>query len=240
MELTFAPTQPPHHTTMLWWCIAGSIVAHVLMLQWLPGWKRLHETPPAPLTVALREIPPPVVPPEIVPPKPLPVEAKPVAQERAKPVPVKATPREAQPLEPVRAPILTAPPEAPVTTATPVVPEQKPVPPPEPPRPPPVAVAAPAPLTAPRFEAAYLRNPAPDYPLAAKRRGESGTVLLRVLVTPEGNPLSVAVFKTSGSQSLDEAARKAVTGWKFVPGKEGDKAVQAEVHVPIVFNIKNE
>ena len=85
-----------------------------------------------------------------------------------------------------------------------------------------------------------MRNPAPDYPLVARRRGESGTVLLRVLVTPDGNPLSVTVFKTSGSLSLDEAARKAVNGWKFVPGREGDKAVQAEVHVPIVFNIRNE
>ena len=221
-------------TTLLAWCVAGSVAAHVLMLMVLPGWHATKEMPPVPLTVELRE-PPPA---EIVPPKPLLVEPRPVANARVKPA--KVAPREERPIESVRAPILTASPDVAVTTAAPVVPEQKSVPVPEPPRPQPAPVAAPAAVTLPRFEAAYLRNPAPNYPLAAKRRGESGTVLLRVLVTPDGNPASVTVFKTSGSLSLDDAAASAVRGWKFVPGREGDKAVQAEVHVPIVFNIKNE
>ena len=119
-------------TRLLAWCVVGSLLAHLLTLTVLPGWKTAMETPPVPLTVELREPPPP----EIVPPKPLPVQARPAPREQPKPAPakaepVKATPREERPVEAPRpAPLLTAPAEAPVTAATPVVPEQKPAPPP--------------------------------------------------------------------------------------------------------------
>ncbi|HTE14612.1 MAG TPA: energy transducer TonB [Burkholderiales bacterium] len=227
---------PSHDSTLLWWCFAGSIAAHVLLLQWLPGWQRFNETHPPPLNVELREPTP-----EIVLPKPMPVETRPQSRERPQPAPVKRALREEPPVEqPRAAPILTAPPEAPVTAAIPVAPEQKPALAPEPPRPPPVPVAAPAPATPPRFDAKYLYRPMPDYPLAAKRRGESGTLLLRVLVTPEGNPGKITIDKSSGSSLLDDTAVRAVREWKFVPHREGDKPVQGEITFPFIWNLKRE
>ncbi|MBX9812819.1 MAG: energy transducer TonB [Burkholderiales bacterium] len=90
----------------------------------------------------------------------------------------------------------------------------------------------------PDFNAAYLRNPPPPYPLVARRNGEQGTVTLKVLVTREGIPASVAVEKTSGSSHLDNAALETVRTWRFVPARQGTQPVEAWVLVPIVFRLE--
>ncbi|MCE3233983.1 MAG: energy transducer TonB [Vampirovibrio sp.] len=89
----------------------------------------------------------------------------------------------------------------------------------------------------PRFGVAYLHNPAPQYPSIAKRMGEEGQVLLKVLVSPEGGAQEVRVHKSSGSETLDKAALKAVRKWRFVPAKMGEAALAAWVQVPIVFKL---
>lgn len=45
----------------------------------------------------------------------------------------------------------------------------------------------------------------PDYPSAAARRGERGTVHAVLMVNPSGRVASCAIEKSSGSQLLDEA-----------------------------------
>jgi protein TonB len=94
--------------------------------------------------------------------------------------------------------------------------------------------SAPPPVTG----AAYLRNPAPIYPMAARRAGEQGTVMLRVLVTTEGLPARVDLQKSSGSTHLDRAAIETVKGWRFKPARRGNEAVEGWVDVPVVFNLK--
>lgn len=101
----------------------------------------------------------------------------------------------------------------------------------------PAAPAAPAPVTAPRFDAAYLNNPKPAYPFAARRLGEEGTVLLHVRVSADGLPVKIEVRTSSGSERLDEAARTAVAQWRFVPARQGDEVVAAWVLVPLVFKM---
>lgn len=93
-------------------------------------------------------------------------------------------------------------------------------------------------LTPPSFSAAYLRNPPPRYPLAARRAGEQGTVTLRVLVTREGLPARVDIEKTSGSNPLDNAALEAVKTWRFVPARQGAEPIESWVLVPIVFRLE--
>jgi protein TonB len=92
--------------------------------------------------------------------------------------------------------------------------------------------------TPPAFNATYLRNPPPPYPLVARRNGEQGTVTLRVLVTREGAPASVSVEKTSGSGHLDRAALETVKSWRFVPALRGAEPIEAWVLVPIVFRLE--
>lgn len=93
------------------------------------------------------------------------------------------------------------------------------------------------PFTAPSYGAAYLHNPPPRYPANALRMKLQGTTTIRVLVSPEGRPQRVAVEKSSGIQLLDEAAIEAVRQWSFVPARQGDRAIAAEVNVPLRFRL---
>ena len=96
--------------------------------------------------------------------------------------------------------------------------------------------AAPA-IVPPKFDAAYLANPAPAYPTLSRRLNETGRVLLRVRVSADGLPASIDIAQSSGFPRLDEAAREAVRGWKFIPARQGEQAVAATVNVPIVFKL---
>lgn len=144
------------------------------------------------------------------------------------PIPVrKAT---VQPLPPLPVLAARAPAEAPGSFVVAPQPPVSPVAVPIVAAPPP-----PAPITAPRFDADYLHNPKPVYPAMARRNGEEGKVLLRVRVSPEGLALEVAVRQGSGFARLDEAARDAVSRWRFVPARRGDENIESWVVVPITF-----
>lgn len=89
----------------------------------------------------------------------------------------------------------------------------------------------------PVFDAAYLNNPAPSYPMIAKKRGIQGKVLLDVVVKTDGTPMKVAISRSSGSSILDEAALEAVRQWRFVPAHRKGEVVQATVLVPVEFKM---
>ena len=90
----------------------------------------------------------------------------------------------------------------------------------------------------PRFDAAYLDNPQPAYPMAARRRGAEGTVVLEVLVDSAGRAASVKIAEPSGETSLDVAATEAVRSWRFVPARRGTESVEGKVRVPIRFRLQ--
>ncbi len=123
-------------------------------------------------------------------------------------------------------------------------PEERPqlveTPPPPPPEPPaPVAPATPAgvPLASgTRPEPIEGRMPTPTYPAQALRRGDSGTVVVRVEVGPDGVPTSVNVARSSGSRVLDRAAVAAVNRWQFRPAQLEGRPTVGSVLVPIEFN----
>lgn len=234
----------PRDAAPLGWFLLASALAHLILLLALPAWRRAQATPDSPLQVELRAQPPKVEPP-VVAPKPLPVQAPPLPRERPQPAAAKSRPenvlpREAPPVEVPRAPILTAPApsDAPAdVAAAPAAPEPRPVPAAEPPRAPPAPAVVPAPVTPPRSDAAYLSNPKPLYPLAARRRGDQGTVLVRVMVTADGLAARASLEKSSGHPALDEAALSAVKSWRFVPAQQGGRAVEAPYTVPVVFKL---
>lgn len=89
----------------------------------------------------------------------------------------------------------------------------------------------------PSFGAAYLNNPAPVYPTQARRMGEQGKVLLKVLVSQDGKAETVKVDTSSGHQKLDQAAIDAVKKWSFVPAKRSNQPISAYVLVPVNFTL---
>ena len=212
--------------------LAASMAAHAAVLVLLPGFVKEEAPPPVRMEVTLLNPEPlPMAPPE--PESPLQAKRKPERQPR--PQASASTLRAPQP-EP-QAPLLAlSPAQAPAERAFTV-------PAPVPAEPPPASAApkeqvASVAVVPPTFNAAYLRNPAPRYPLAARRAGEQGTVLLRVLVAPDGVPARVELEKTSGSAHLDSAALEAVKAWRFVPARRGADAVEAWVLVPIAFRLE--
>ena len=93
-------------------------------------------------------------------------------------------------------------------------------------------------VTEPRYKVSYLNNPAPEYPLLARRRGLEGSVLLHVQVLSDGNSATVNVKMSSGHVLLDKSAQATVRRWRFMPAMQGNEAVSAWVEVPIVFKLE--
>jgi len=89
------------------------------------------------------------------------------------------------------------------------------------------------------YDADYLNNPLPRYPLFSKRLREQGHVLLKVKVSPSGFAVNVKISKSSGHHRLDNAARQAVKNWRFVPSMHGKTAVYSWVFVPVEFNLRS-
>lgn len=218
-----------------WRALAGVAVLHVAVALALLSMEPVARAVglPKPLMVSLlaSEPEPPRVQPKPLQPKPSPPPAEPV-QRHLPPPPILAVPEsapaprqvEAQPLPPEPLPAVLPPPA------------------PEPVKPGPVAAyapPAPAPVSPPRFDADYLDNPAPAYPALSRRLGEEGRVLLRVFVDPDGSAARVEVRDSSGHERLDKVARDTVGRWRFVPARQGDKAVGAWVLVPISFSLRS-
>lgn len=208
------------------WLTVGTLVAFAHAGAWYGLSQLPHDiVPPRPLEVievALLTPPQPKIaekPPE--PPRP---EPQPKAQPRTK-----AAPHQLLQAQAVAERVMEQAPEAPppITPAPPVAVA-------EPPK------AAPEPVVeAPRFNAAYLNNPPPAYPLAARRRGMEGRVMVRAEVQGDGSCSRVELKQSSGYELLDQAALDAVRKWRFIPAKKGSQAITAWVEVPITFKLEN-
>jgi periplasmic protein TonB len=148
----------------------------------------------------LPPLPPPPPPPKALPPPPPPAYVPPrdVPQANA-PASVNAI-----------AAVTTSPlPVEPVAVLAPA----PPAPPPLPPPPPPPAMVRVAPVIN-----AALNCQKPEYPSAARRAEEEGTVVLRFLIDTNGRVIQSQVERSSGSNLLDEAARNAMSRCQFKPG----------------------
>jgi len=77
--------------------------------------------------------------------------------------------------------------------------------------------------------------PPPRYPPAALRRGDRGTVVVRVEVDAGGKPAGVALVQRSGSRDLDRAAMEAVRDWRFQPAQRDGHPVAGSIEIPFDF-----
>jgi TonB family protein len=72
-----------------------------------------------------------------------------------------------------------------------------------------------------------IRNPAPTYPSFARHLNLSGTVRVKVVVSPEGQVKNVEVL--GGHPLLANAAVDAVKQWKFAPAK-AETLIELQFH----------
>lgn len=87
-------------------------------------------------------------------------------------------------------------------------------------------------------DAAVLQRVPPEYPVDALRDGRSGTVVLKVRIDADGNPGDIEIEKSSGTRTLDRAARDAVRQWRFSPKTVGGAPVASELSVPVDFKLE--
>ena len=101
-----------------------------------------------------------------------------------------------------------------------------------------LAPVDPAPAMPTGVQLQYRTAPPPAYPIAAIRANEQGTVLLRVRVEPDGKASNVSIERSSGSRTLDAAARQQILRhWRFVPAQVNGQTVAAEGLVPVSFSL---
>jgi len=193
----------------------------LLQGQWLASGRALAEERFAPVIQLVSLAPPPVMPQPVAPPRPPVAEpakvARPVAQAKPKP-PKSVAPSRLPARDSIRSPATA---ESRRSTNAKV---ESP------------AAAPPAPIEVlsqrPSFSAPPLQ---PRYPAQARRRNQQGRVLLEVRLDEHGVQRSLRLVRSSGVESLDQAALKAVAGWRFNPEKLAGRAVPSRVQIPIEF-----
>ena len=159
-------------------------------------------------------------------------QRKPVIRRPAPPRPAPVTPEPvaSAPVNPAPAPANTTPAPAPAASAAPAPAAATAA-----------AATAPAPTAAPRTvlpssSAAYLNNTPPPYPPLARRLGESGTVVVRVLIGTNGRAEKAQIEKSSGYERLDQAALETARDrWRYVPGTRNGVPEAMWFKVPIKF-----
>ncbi len=232
--------------------IVGVVLMHAVALWAL---QRGLVRPPAEVVVPAQILAELIVPPPAPPPAPAAPAAPAVAPPpRPRPAPPPPKPRaappqpapvtQARPTAPVMAPfapapVQTAPEVAPAPTAAvpaPPAPAAAPTPAPSPATPP--APPAPAAVVPPSSSAAYLNNPPPPYPAMSKRLGESGRVVVRVLIGTDGRAQDARIQRSSGFDRLDQVALETARDrWRYVPGTRNGVPEAMWFNVPLNFRL---
>ncbi|PXX47800.1 protein TonB [Undibacterium pigrum] len=75
------------------------------------------------------------------------------------------------------------------------------------------------------------------YPKSALMNEETGTVVLSILVGPDGAVVDSKVEKSSGSKALDKATQKIYSSCKFKPGAKDGKPQQAWTKLEYVWSL---
>jgi periplasmic protein TonB len=81
-----------------------------------------------------------------------------------------------------------------------------------------------------------IYDPDPDYSDAARKAKYQGSVLLWLIVGPEGLPHNIRLQRSLG-MGLDEKAIAAVSTWRFQPATLNGKPVAVEVNVQVSFRL---
>jgi len=77
----------------------------------------------------------------------------------------------------------------------------------------------------------------PQYTDEAHAAKVEGTVLLSVVIAPDGIAHNINVLKSLGS-GLDEKAVEAVQKWKFAPGTKDGEPVSVRAQIEVNFHMK--
>ena len=81
-----------------------------------------------------------------------------------------------------------------------------------------------------------LYTPDPEYSEEARKAKYQGTVVLWLIVGPDGRPRELRVARSLG-MGLDERALQAVRQWKFEPAMKDGRPVAVQMNVEVSFRL---
>lgn len=196
--------------------IAAHVGAFLLGMYFQPQIQRQHDLRLKVVEVRFNTPPPPPDQKPIEQPKAAKLETRPVAPPPAVPLAIAArVPAEIGPK-----PVVIAPPQPPAPPA------------------PPAPAAPPAMVEGGDIGTRMISAKPPRYPMSARRKREQGTVVLSVTLGLDGRVTGVAIARSSGFASLDDAARDAVRHWRWAPTlRDGEPVmVRGVVEIPFVLH----
>jgi periplasmic protein TonB len=82
---------------------------------------------------------------------------------------------------------------------------------------------------------AKLKDVPPHYPAAARATGIEGSVLIEIVVAPNGRVADTKVLRSI--PALDQAALSAVRQWEFVPPTLGGRSAAVIMTVAVPFRL---
>jgi protein TonB len=83
------------------------------------------------------------------------------------------------------------------------------------------------------MEGNLIRRVEPQYPVIAKQLGVQGAVILKAIISRDGNIERVEV--ASGQTLLARAARDAVQQWKYRPYLLNGEPIEVETEITVNF-----
>ncbi len=93
-------------------------------------------------------------------------------------------------------------------------------------------------IQAPAVPPRITRSRMPAYPDDARKKGITGTAVVRFLVGKSGEVQSVILARSSGNGSLDQAALNAAGGFRFKPGLDSyGRPIRCYAYQPFSFQL---
>lgn len=162
-----------------------------------------------------------------------PPAARPVAKPRAPALPIHtvSTPQALTPATPQTASTQTSTAATPSSPSTPSAPSGAA---PAPAAPQAATLPAGAPLAVPHLTCTIAR---PDYPALSRHNGESGSVLVQLVIDVQGHIEDALLRSSSGHPRLDQAALQAARASQCQPYLEHGEAIRASANVPFRFTL---
>ncbi|WP_181366096.1 energy transducer TonB [Cupriavidus plantarum] len=77
--------------------------------------------------------------------------------------------------------------------------------------------------------------PKPGYPRTARRQGQTGEVIVKLWINEAGLIYLTLIVKSSGFQSLDEAAEESVKAMRCRPYVKDGRPITVTAHQPLKF-----
>lgn len=81
-----------------------------------------------------------------------------------------------------------------------------------------------------------VHTPDPEYSAEARKAKYQGTVVLWLIVDPEGRPRDIKVARQLG-MGLDQKAMEAVRNWRFEPAMKDGQPVAVQINVEVNFRL---